>query len=59
MKARAHDLRRAGSGVGREREETWLKRTSEEDGMGEEENTAITGQKRDGERMHGEEEGEG
>jgi len=45
-------LRRAGSGVGREREETWLKRTSE-DGMGEEENTAITGQKRDGERMHG------
>jgi hypothetical protein len=56
LKARAHDLRRAGkagSGVGRETEETWLKRTSEEDGMGQEENAVMRGQKRDGERMHG------
>ena len=50
---------KAGRGVGREREETWLKRRSEQDGTGEEENAAITGHKRDGERMHGEEEGEG
>ena len=35
--------------MGREREETWLKRRSE-DGTGEEENAAITGQKRDGVR---------
>jgi hypothetical protein len=39
--------------VGREKEETWLKRVSEADGAGEEENAEITGQKRDGERTHG------
>jgi len=51
-----HESARAGpeesgeGGVGREREETWLKRRSEQDGTGEEEKAAIAGQKRDGVR---------
>jgi hypothetical protein len=56
LKARAQDFRRAGktgSGVGRERDETWLKRASEQDGAGEVEKAAITGQKRDGVRTLG------
>jgi hypothetical protein len=56
LKARAQDLRRAGkagSGVGREKEETWLKMTSEEYGTGEEEKAAMAGQKMDGERTPG------
>jgi hypothetical protein len=56
LKARAHDLRRAGkagSGMGRKREETWLKRSSEQNGVGDEENAAMTGQKMDGERTVG------
>jgi hypothetical protein len=56
LKARAQDLRRAGkagSGVGRERAEMWLKMRSEECGIGEEENAAMAGQKMDGERTPG------
>jgi len=44
---------KAGSGVGMEREETWLKSVSEADGAGDEEKAEITGQKRDGESTHG------